>query len=521
MKKAILACLLVSALAVSGCGSDKTPSGSVSKDELTISAGRNMVAGKFDPTLGYGVWHPDIFHSHLLTVGKGDTLVFDLAVKETISDDRLSYTYEIRKDAKFSDGKPLTARDIVFTFYKTKERASASDLSMLDSVTASDDYTVTFRLVKPWSTFPYTLTEVGIVPEHAYTDTYGDKPIGSGPWRVLDFKKDQQLILEPNEYYYGKRSGFKKITILKVDEDTALATAKSGQLDVVYIDADSAKTKVDGMTVLAKPTVDSFAINLPVIPDTEENGQLVGNTVTADPAIREALNIGINRQTIIDNALSGFGRPVFGICPNAPWSSQYKVTDGRVEDAKRLLEEAGWKDTDGDGIREKNGIKAEFTITGRSNDIARYNTVVALAESARPLGIHIIPKSEAWAEARKARHTPTCWSFTDLNPISYYRCFHSSQIGVQTINNPSSYINLQVDRLIDEAIAAPNLTDSYAYWIDAQKISDKDHPFLYITCPSVTYYVRDGLVIPDFEKTITRGQGTSLLENMNEWYFEK
>ena len=229
MKKKILAALLIGALSLTGCGTDNTPSKTAQKDELTITVGRNMVAGKFDPTIGYGVWHPDIFHSHILTVGKDNKLVNDLATKETISADGLTYTYEIRKDAKFADGKTLTAKDIVFTFNKTKERASAADLSMLDSVEAKDDYTVVFHLKKPWSTFPYSLTEIGIVPAHAYTDTYGDKPIGSGAWKVLDFKKDQQLILAPNEYYYGKKSPFKKITILKVDEDAALASAKSGQ----------------------------------------------------------------------------------------------------------------------------------------------------------------------------------------------------------------------------------------------------------------------------------------------------
>lgn len=138
------------------------------------------------------------------------------------------------------------------------------------------------------------------------------------------------------------------------------------------------------MTVLTMPTVDSFSINLPVIPETTEDGQIVGNNVTSDIAIRQALNIGINRQAIIDNALSGCGTPAFSTSPEAPWSSKYTFQDNRVEEAKKLLEDAGWKDTDGDGIREKNGVKAEFTVTGRSNDLARYNTVVALAETPSP-----------------------------------------------------------------------------------------------------------------------------------------
>ena len=95
MKKKILAALLIGALSLTGCGTDNTPSKTAQKDELTITVGRNMVAGKFDPTIGYGVWHPDIFHSHILTVGKDNKLVNDLATKETISADTHSKRYRI------------------------------------------------------------------------------------------------------------------------------------------------------------------------------------------------------------------------------------------------------------------------------------------------------------------------------------------------------------------------------------------------------------------------------------------
>lgn len=189
MKKKILAALLIGALSLTGCGTDNTPSKTAQKDELTITVGRNMVAGKFDPTIGYGVWHPDIFHSHILTVGKDNKLVNDLATKETISADGLTYTYEIRKDAKFTDGKTLTAKDIVFTFNKTKERASAADLSMLDSVEAKDDYTVVFHLKKPWS----------------LSRTASLKSVSSLPMRIRIPTVINQSAPAPGRYLISKR----------------------------------------------------------------------------------------------------------------------------------------------------------------------------------------------------------------------------------------------------------------------------------------------------------------------------
>ena len=100
MNKKWTAGLLISLLLVAGCGGsgsgDKKAEqkAAPAKDEIVITVGNNLVAGKFDPTIGYGVWNPDIFHSHIFKVGKGNTLEMDLAVKETISQDGRVYTYE-------------------------------------------------------------------------------------------------------------------------------------------------------------------------------------------------------------------------------------------------------------------------------------------------------------------------------------------------------------------------------------------------------------------------------------------
>ena len=518
-KHVLLTSLVVGSMILSGCGGDSDKK-NTSKDELTISVGANLVAGKFDPTLGYGVWAPDIFHSHILTVGKDNNLIFDLATDAKVSADGLVYTYTLRKDAVFSDGKPLTAKDVVFTFEKTMKQASAADLTMLEKVVAKDDYTVAFTLKKKWSTFPYSLSEIGIVPAHAYKDGYGDHPIGSGPWRVVELKKNQQLILEPNEHYYGTKSKFKRVNILKMDEDTALAAAKSGQVDLILINGESSRTKVNGMKVLVLKTIDSFAINLPTIKETSENGEKIGNNVTSDLAIRQALNIGIDRAEIIKNALNGLGEPAYGVSSHVPWSNDIKFEDNKVEEAKKILEAAGWKDTDGDGVREKDGLKAEFTITGRSNDLDRYNTVVALAQDAKKLGIKINPKSEAWAVARKARAIPTCWTFAHLNPVFYYRNYESGQIGKQVIGNSPSYNNPLVDKEIYNALNSDEVTVSYKHWINAQNLADKDVPFLYITSPSLVYFAKDGLNIPDLGKFPIRGQGISVVEYMNTWTWD-
>ncbi len=523
MKKTWIAGLLVGSLLLAGCGGSQPAEkkASSAKEELVISAGNYIMSGKYDPTLGWGMWGPDIFHSKLLKIGKGNKLVNDLAVSGNVSPDGLKYTYEIRKDAKFADGKPLTAKDIVFTVEKTKSRASAMDMTVLDSVKALDDYKVEFTLKKPWSSFPYKLACLGIVPAHAYSDTYGEKPVSSGPWKLVELQKSQQLILAPNEHYFGKKSGFKKVTIMKLEEDAALAAAKSGKLDAVYVNADDAATKVNGMKVQTFDALDLFLINLPTIKETtDEKGQKVGNNITCDPAIRKALNVGISRKTIIAKAINGMGKPT-NSAGDILHGKANTIADGKVDEAKKILAEGGWKDSDGDGIVDKNGVKAEFVVTGRSNDLARYNTVVALSEEAKKIGINIVTKSAPWPEARKARHTPTCWAFVPDDPTFIYDNFHSSQIGKQTIGNPASYNNKTVDELIDKALAATNQADAAKYWMQAEDTAEKDVPYLMISYPQIVYFVNENLNIPGYDKLIQRGQGMSPIENMNEWTWGK
>lgn len=491
------------------------------KNRLVISGGDNALAGKFDPTVGYGVWEPDIYHCHLITVGKDNRLVKDLAEDFSITPDGLLYTFTIRQDAKFGDGHPITAKDVAFTFKTAKEKASAVDLTMLDKIEVIGDYTVRFSLKKPWSLFMHIVSYLGIVPEHAYTEHYGDYPVCSGAWRFVEFQKGQQLILEPNPYYYGPTSQFQRLIILKFDEDASLAAAHSGQIDCVHIPTDFGKTEVKGMHLNSYNVLDTMIINLPVIPEQIlPDGKKTGNDVTSDPAVRKALNIGIDRATIVKNAMEGFGRPAYHTgYSTLPWVPEKHIRDNRVREACEILEKAGWIDSDGDGIREKNGKKCEFTVTGRSNDTGRYNTVVAFAENAKALGINVIAKSMAWCDARQiARHTPTCWVSGGSSPNDLYRQCHSSFINVGKIGNPASYSCDEVDNYIDKALAATSQEEANVFWKKAEVRCSEDVPYINILTPKDLYFIRDGLVVPPLNKIPARNQGGSGLENINLWY---
>ncbi len=541
MKKKLIMLLLLAALTMAtmtGCanstnknGESPAPSPETSsfemKDSLTISIGSGFEDGNFDPCTGYGTYGYGLFHTALLKITTEVKTEGDLATDYNVSEDGLIYTFTLRDDVKFSDGQKLIPEDVVFTFNTAKNSGSSVDLTMLEKAEVMEGNKVQFTLNKPYSPFTRTVALLGIVPEHAYNDTYASNPVGTGPFKVKQLDVGQQLIVEPNEYYYGTKSQFKQITFLSIDEETALAAAKSGQLDLVMVNPEYAGETVDGMHIENIKTSDNRGFNLPCIPETvNAAGVTVGNNVTSDPVVRKALNIGISRQEIIDNALNGVGTASWVRFEGLPWANEDpSFQDGQAEEAKALLEAAGWVDTDGDGIREKNGLKCEFRISGRTDDLQRYNLAVALSENAKPLGINIIPEALDWTTCKQtARNVPTCIGTGDYSFIDVYNAFHSSFAGVDVVNlsNAAMYSNPAVDAYLDKMIAATSEEEAIELGKKAQYDgstgANVDFPYIWLVNIDHTYFVRDGLDLGK-QRIHPHGHGAPVIQNLNEWTF--
>ena len=329
-----------------GCSSTNgstsaSSSASTAKDTLTIYVGAEPSSG-FDPMTGYGSSGAyTFFHSRLLRFDKNMKLQGDLAKEWNISPDGLTYTYKLRNDVVFSDGSPLKASDIVFSYLTARDGGSASlNLTKLAAAKAIDDYTVEFTLSEPYSSFESITGKLCIVPEAGYDEEkYRTNPIGSGPFKMVQWDKGQQVIIEPNEKYYGTISPFKQITVLFLDGEAALANAQSGLLDVAMVSPEYATANVNGMHLVTLPTIDTRGFNLPTQPETTKDGKTIGNNVTCDPAIRKALVIGVDRQAIIDNALNGIGTATTALITQVPWANpDCKFKDGRVDEAIALCD---------------------------------------------------------------------------------------------------------------------------------------------------------------------------------------
>ena len=490
--------------------------------------GTSIFEESLDPIKG-GMSHGYPFiNNALLRVGADSIYVGDLATSWTVSGDGLTYTFTLREGVTFSDGSDFTAEDVVFTYNQVKENPANNeyiDLSRLDSVEATDDHQVVFHLKEAYSPFFDTTACLGIVPSDGYDPAAFDTmPIGTGAFKMSQYDVNQQMILVPNETCYYGAPKLPQVTLTYMDPDAAFAAAKSGQLDVVMVGTGYTGETIPGMTLIPFETMDVRNISLAVQePHTVKNANgeeiQVGSPVMSDPAVRKALNIGIHRQTIIDNALNGIGKPAVHFTDNLVWATGKTFEDGQVEEAKKLLEEAGWVDTDGDGIREKDGIRCTYDIYAGGGDMDRYQLAAALAEEALPLGIELNAKNATWDDILKLEYSNgVVWGWGQYSPTVLQSLFEEDMFMAGAFDNVVGYSNPQVEQWISTALAANSQEEATKAWVQVQDLANEDFPYLYLVNIEHCYFVNDSLDLSlDTQVPHPHGHGSPVICNMNDW----
>ena len=482
---------------------------------VAMSPSSEPAAG-FNPCINWGCGehcHEPLIQSTLIRTNVDMEFENDLATDYSVSEDGLTWTFHIRDDVKFTDGEPLTASDVAFTFNTALATPnSEADLSMLDSVEAVDDTTVVFHMSKPYNAFLYTLAVFGIVPEHCYDEaTYGENPVGSGRYVLTQWDKGQQAVLEANPDYYGDEVQMKKVVVLFMEEDAALAAVKAGQVDIAYTSAVYSDEQVDGYSLFVCKSVDSRGISLPSIPAGNEvvDGDTVyaaGNDVTCDKALRQAMNYALDRQTMIDHVLNGYGEVAYSVSDNIPYD---------VDKAEQILADGGWSDTDGDGIVEKDGQKAEFTIYYSASDSVRQALTAEFSNQMKAVGINVLYEGlGSWDELYTKMYSDLItWGWGSNSPVENYQLYYTGGSC-----NFTGYSNAKTDELLDAALAADDMEESYRLWQQAQEDVGPDAEALWVWFANVDhlYFARDGLVVAE-QKLHPHGHGWSLVNNVDQW----
>lgn len=479
----------------------------------------------FDPAYGWGAGehvHEPLIQSTLTVTNTDLTIGYDLATGYSVSEDGLTWTVTIRDDVSFTDGEPLTAEDVAFTYNTVKEASSVNDFTMLDSAEAVDDTTVVFHMNRPFSIWPYTMAVVGIVPEHAYdSETYGADPIGSGRYILKQWDRGQQVILEANPDYYGEAPKMQRVTILFMEEDAAFLAAQAGEVDAAYTSATYSDQTIDGFHLDSYASVDNRGFNLPAVPSgTDEEGRTVGNDLTSDVLVRRAINIGVDRQEMIDNVLNGYGTPAYSICDQMPWYNEASEVEYDPEAAAELLDEAGWTMGD-DGIREKDGVKAELNLLYATGDSVRQALAADFADHLGKLGISCTIEGVGWDTAYdRALSEPLIWGWGAHTPMELYNIYHTAEDSGSAEYSP--YSNASVDAYMDQALSVNDLEESYELWQKAQwdgttgVTQEGDIPWVWLVNIDHLYWVRDGLQIAE-QKIHPHGHGWSFVNNVDQW----
>lgn len=516
----ITACSAKPAATTNTSGGSET----ATKDELLLAVGAEPDDG-FDPTTGWGRYGSPLFQSTLLKRDSEMNVVNDLAQSFEVSEDGKQWTVKLREDVKFSDGEPLTAEDVKFTFETAGSQGSIIDVTNLASVDAASEFEIIFLLKEPQSTFITLLTTLGIVPKHAYSDQYAEHPIGSGPYKLVQWDRGQQAIVAYNELYYGTEPYFKKLTFLFLGEDAAYAAAKAGQVDVAYIPSAFSQQSVSGMRLEAVKSVDNRGILFSVAKpgDKTDKGYPIGNAVTSDLTIRQAINYVIDRQELVDGLLEGYGSPAYSVNDGLPWWNPETVfQDADTAKALQLLETGGWKDTDGDGLVDKNGVKAQFTLLYPAGDVTRQSLALAAADKVKEIGIQIDVEGKSWDDIEKLMFSnAVMFGWGSQDPIEMYNLYSSKYRGIDYFNS-GYYSNAAVDEWMEKALRATTEEEALVNWQKAQWDGttgfsvEGDAPWAWLVNIDHLYLVKDSLDIGK-QKIHPHGHGWPVTDNIEQW----
>lgn len=529
--KKLAALMLILALTVTslaGCGKDRETKVSgrearAANNELIVAIGEEPETG-FDSTTGSHGSITKVFFSTLFKRDKQLGWANDLATGYQVSPDKLTWTITIRDDAMFTDGATVKAEDVAYTYQTAKDSGSDIDLTMIDNIKAANDTTVEFKLTRPYSPFIERLAYLGIVPKHAHDEGFKDSPVGSGPYKFVQWDKGQQVIAVANDDYYGEKPQIKKLTMVFMETDTAFEAVKNGTIDVAQINGTLAEQKVEGAQIIDIPSIECYGVSFPMIPNEgklAQDGAVMGNNVTSDISIRKALNTAVDREKIVNGVLNGYGSVSTTGLEKMPWLNEDAVLDpaeyGNVDAAKKILADGGWSDSDSDGIVEKNGQKAEFKLL-YTDGIYRQEMALEFVNIANEIGIKVDLQKATWDTILPEIHKEAVfYGFGSGDPSELYNLYYGGCAGGPVAwDNSGVYNNPAVNELIDKALNSTDEAEAITYWKEMQKYASAkgDAPYCWLVNANHVYLAADGF---SFGEPVVQPHGGRIYDNVTEW----
>ena len=391
--------------------------------------------------------------------------------------DPLTYVAHLRHGVKFHDGHELTAKDVVYTFTSILDPAFTSPLRgayrSLASVTAVDDYTVAFVLKEPVTSFPIQLV-APIVPAGAGA-SLRSRPVGTGPYRFVRYLADDQVVLSSFQDYYGGPPTNTGIVLKIVPDDTMRGLElRKGTVDLVIND-------------IAPDIVHQFEsegrLHIVTSPGTDYAyiGLNLRDHALSDKRVRQAIAYAVDRQAIVDYLRRKFAGVAVGMLPPYSWAFEpgVRVFTHDPARARQILDEAGYRDPDGDGPLPR----LTLTLKISTSDFIRLQATV-LQQELREVGIAVDVRqyefATLFADVLKGNFQMVTLQWVGgavADPDILRRVFHSQQEPPSGFNR-GGYNNPEVDRLLDAATRASGDDERKRLYGEVQKLIAEDSPYI-------------------------------------------
>jgi len=418
-----------------------------------------------------------------------------LASTWEISADGLVYTFKVRQGVKFQDGVPVTARDFKYCFDRIMdEKVNAPFLRNyyqdIRKAEVLDDYTIKFTYARPYFRALELCGGVQAIPKHLFErdpdfnkSPLGRAPVGTGPYKFVEWVTGQKIVLERNDAYWGQHHPQIKRIVFRVinESSSALIELKKRQIDLM----DLSPLQWTKQTS-SERFKEAFRKEQYYEPNFSYIGWNIRKPFFSDKRVRRAMTMMVDRPTLLKNLLFGLGIVVTG---EAYVKSPYYDTAIQPwpydpEGAKKLLDEAGWIDHDGDGIRDKDGVPFKFEFLIPSSSIFANQLGTVLKEELKKAGIVMEIRSLEWAtfsklvDGREFDAMAMGWSLSvETDP---YQLWHSSQMGKGS--NYVGFKNDEADRIIVEARRTFDRDKRIALLKRFHHILHDEQPYTFLFC---------------------------------------
>ncbi|MFD8495767.1 ABC transporter substrate-binding protein [Amycolatopsis sp. NPDC059657] len=480
------------------------PSASGVTDRFVVIDAEEL--GHFNPLTGHGGNGESKVYESLYRVAEGQDDRIPDAVPvlaegppEPVGGDLTQWRVRTRGGVTFSDGSAFGPEDVAATYNAVIDPAFASPIAanfdFLKSAKASGPDTVDFTLTGAYGDVPHRLF-LAIAPSESLAKPgpadkldLGDHPIGTGPYAVTELRPDQ-AVFTARDGYWGAKPSVKTFVVRRTDDDKARAAQLAGNADGTRLPPALAHAAAkDGYRVISAKANDWLGITLPT-----------GDPVAGDPAVRLALNLGVDRAAMVRDILRGEGTavstlvtPLFGVAYDPAQDFTFDA-----ERARKVLDDAGWR-VGADGVRERDGRRARFDVAYYPTENLRRDLTMATVSDAKKIGLELNPVA-----VEKSTMTPQYLAATAFllggggQPYTVdtqlYPKFHSryAKPGVGSKwDNASDYVNPAVDRALDAARVERDPAKRAQLYRDFQAAYHAAPAMLALVSENHVYVVRD------------------------------